>query len=359
MTRALGPEGRGFFATAVAIGAIGVQLGNLGLHASNTWVVARDRSLLGVLIANSLTASAVIGGLVAAVVLLLAFIWPDWSPLQPDHAVAALISIPIGLAYLLLQNLLLGTDRIRAYNGLDIGSRNSAPRRTRATQPERYDSVSAYAVAVVLAAAASLVAVSLVAAEGLRLVPSRTLIFEHATYGLRAYLAAMVSFLLLRVDVLFVQVMRGAEQTGYYSVAVSLTDNILLLPIVVGSLLFVGSRQRSTRPANGGWRVRRHGPWRGDVALGVAALSRAEPIVRLLFGEPFMPAVPPLMWLLPGVILMSVNTPLMNYFASVGMPFVVIIGPLAPWHNIVLNLWPSFRGLGLLAPPWHPASRTV
>ena len=42
VARLLGPQGRGIYAVAAATGALGVQFGNLGLHTSNIYFVARD-----------------------------------------------------------------------------------------------------------------------------------------------------------------------------------------------------------------------------------------------------------------------------------------------------------------------------
>ena len=55
VARILGPEGRGAYAVAMAIGAMGVQLGNLGLQAANTYVISRQRDLLSIVVANSLS----------------------------------------------------------------------------------------------------------------------------------------------------------------------------------------------------------------------------------------------------------------------------------------------------------------
>ena len=44
VSRSLGPSGRGLFAVAAAVAAIGIQFGNLGLHASNTYYVAKHRN---------------------------------------------------------------------------------------------------------------------------------------------------------------------------------------------------------------------------------------------------------------------------------------------------------------------------
>src|SRR5260370_8246988 len=54
IARELGPTGRGFYAVAATLGAIGIQFGNLGLHASNIYHVAKDRALLPALIGNTL-----------------------------------------------------------------------------------------------------------------------------------------------------------------------------------------------------------------------------------------------------------------------------------------------------------------
>src|SRR4051794_35293968 len=43
VARTLGPEGRGMYAVATAVSTIGIQVINLGLQASNTYYVARDR----------------------------------------------------------------------------------------------------------------------------------------------------------------------------------------------------------------------------------------------------------------------------------------------------------------------------
>ncbi len=66
IARVLGPAGRGMYAVAVAVGAIGAQFGNLGLHASNTYYVSKDRALLPALIGNTLAVVFAAGVVTAA-----------------------------------------------------------------------------------------------------------------------------------------------------------------------------------------------------------------------------------------------------------------------------------------------------
>ncbi len=116
VARILGPEGRGYYAIAVAIGAIGIQFGNMGLHASNTYYVSRDRKILPELVSNSIFVSFIFGGLGACLSWVVFYLWPDFAPLHGLLLILSLLWIPLALSYLLLQNLLLGLQNVRTYN---------------------------------------------------------------------------------------------------------------------------------------------------------------------------------------------------------------------------------------------------
>src|SRR5260370_29109814 len=99
VTRVLGPAGRGDYAAAVAIGAIGVQLLNLGLSSSNSYFVAKDRPLLPQLLATALAASFLLGGLGAATLGATFYAWSR-APLHGRLLALSLVWIPFGLAYM-------------------------------------------------------------------------------------------------------------------------------------------------------------------------------------------------------------------------------------------------------------------
>jgi O-antigen/teichoic acid export membrane protein len=134
VTRLLGPEGRGMFAAANTFSAVGVQLGNLGLHSWNTYHVSREPRSLPVLLGNSLAVCAGCG-LGALVALGLFHARPAIAPVGGILLLLALVGIPLGLANLLLQNLLIGTQRIHAYNMIDLATRVLAVVLVAATAP--------------------------------------------------------------------------------------------------------------------------------------------------------------------------------------------------------------------------------
>jgi O-antigen/teichoic acid export membrane protein len=342
VARILGPEGRGLYAVAATIGAIGVQFGNLGLHASNTYYLARDRSLLPALVGNSLLIGFVFGGLGAALAWVVFHLWPRIAPLQGLLLILGLSWIPLGLTYMLFQNLLLGIQDIRAYNKIELMS----------------NILSVLLIGLLIVV--SIVTVETVFCVGLIVLtislgwilwrlrrnirrlpmPSFALFKDNIRYGLKAYLAAFFAFLVLRIDMLMVQYMLGAEQTGYYSIAVAMADMTYMLPVVVGTILFPTLSAMRTNQKK--WQYTK----KVSIVVGIVMLIvsgflflLAEPLVRILYGRAFVPAVAAFIWLLPGIVMLSINVVFMNFFASRGMPIITVYAPCAAAIlNIALNM---------------------
>lgn len=352
VTRALGPEGRGLLAVALALGGLGVQFGNLGLHAANTYCVAGRPDRLPQLLANSLLVSFGLGGLVAVVLWGGLSLRPGLVQINGPLLALALLWIPVGLAYLLLQNLMIGMHDIRGYNLVELGNRLislalvGAVIVFGAVNPQSVFSTALLGLTVSL--------VWVIARLGVPLrslpYPSRELFCDNLRYSLKAYAAAIFVHLVLRSDLLILQYLRGSAETGLYAVAVALADLVYLLPTVAGTILF--PRLTALASDRERWLLARRvagviGAVMVAGALAVAVL--AQPMLRLLYGAAFVPAVPALLWLLPGIVFLSVNTILMNYFASTGMPPITVYSPAAAAAlNVVLNVWliPDFGLVG-------------
>ena len=342
IARILGPEGRGLYAVAVSLGGLGVQFGNLGLHASNTYSVAQRPSSLPILASNSLFVSFLFGGLGAGLLWVILSLWPHLVQIRGTLLILALGWIPFGLAYLLLQSLLVGVQDIRSYNLIDLGNRILSLALLGILLLLHSATVETVYVAGLITLFASL----LWAIGRLRLrlssfpSPSVSLFKENLRYGMKAYVAALFAFLVLRADLFIIQYMIGAEQAGFYSIAVAVADLVYMLPVVVGTILF--PRLAGMTDGQERWRYARIVVcWMAGIMVIVASLVAilAGPLVTLLFGRSFAPAIPALIWLMPGIVMLSINTIYMNYFASVGMPLITIYSPaVAVILNIVLNI---------------------
>ena len=344
ISRILGPEGRGQFATAACLGAIGVQFGNLGLPAANTYFVSRDRRQLSAAVGNSLLVSFVLGGVGALAALLVFTFFPQLAPVQGGLLWLGLLSVPLGLCLLLMQNLLLAIQEVRAFNQQELAHKILALVLMLCLVPLGWVSPpSVVAVglitSIIVAAYALAIVVRRLAGQRPRLSMSQLRNGLH--YGLRAYWATLFAFLVIRSDLLMVHTLGGPRQSGLYSIAATCADFLLILPIVVGSLLFPRLSQLTDHRVQ--WRLTTQTLWALTpimlLGLSVCFLA-ADALIQFAYGRAFVPATIAVLWLLPGVLAMSVNTILMNCFAAQGMPPVTVYSPaLALTVNVLLNLW--------------------
>lgn len=339
--RILGPEGRGFYAIAVTIATTGIQFGNLGLHASNTYTVARNPDSLSLIVGNSLFVSFIFGGSAAGLTWSIFYFMPSLAPIHGPLLALALLWIPFGLVSLFLQNILIVIHKIRIYNTIELVTQTIGIGLIgliillKMVSVEYVYSVTILSLIIGIIWSYAHIRNHLSSKLGLSL----PLFKDSIRYGMKAYVAAFFSFLVLRIDMLMVKHFLNAEQAGYYSIAVNMADMVYILPVVVGTLLFPKLSTFTTDMEK--WKATRGVALAVGIAMIVVATCAsilAVPVVTLLFGKAYTPSVPAFIWLMPGIIMLSINTIFMNFFASTGMPLVTVYSPgIAALLNIFLN----------------------
>lgn len=342
IARELGPTGRGLYAVAATLGAIGAQFGNFGLHASNIYFVAKDRTHLPALIGNTLVV-VVLSCLVAALSGILFVYWPSLSPVHGSLLLLALAFVPISLAYLLIQGLLLGVNEVRAYNNIESLGKVLALVLICILVVFHGRSVELFFAATAL----SVMVTFLWALARLRRVStappkvSWPVFRQSIGIGLRAYTIAFFGFLLLRIDLLMVKYMLGATEAGYYSISQVLAENTMMFPVVIGLLLFpklsaLKEREEKLQLANKAVLV--------TAALMlpavVIAAFAAAPLISLAFGRSFLPAVAPFAWLMPGTYFLGIETVMVQLLNSEGFPPIIVVAWIVnTLINVALNFW--------------------
>jgi O-antigen/teichoic acid export membrane protein len=336
IARELGPAGQGLFAVAYSLTLMLVQFGGLGLTTANPYFVARDPTAIPRVVANSISFAAGLGVLLIALGAAIKAVFPDaveglgWTPL-----LVTLVGVPAALAALFLQSVLLGGGRMVAYNAIEVGQ-------AALTLAALLVGLVAFdlqitGVLAVLTASRYAAAVSYVLALRTRLrLPDRTLARRMLAYGSRIYVALLVSFLVIRLDLLLVNGYLGATEAGLYSVAATLADGMFVLPMVVGLNLF-------PRVARSGEHQETAEVFRSVAVLYgllcLATIPLAEPAIRLFFGADFAGATDLYYWLLPGIFSLGLLTILSQHFAGRGFP----VQAMAIWFvglalNIAINL---------------------
>lgn len=326
----------------MAIMALGVQFGNIGLHSSNTYFVAKDKSLLSLVVGNSCVVSIGLGTLIPLFLWVAYLIEPLWIPIDGFTLFLTSLLIPFALASLLFQNILLGIQEIRTYNKIEVSVRSFIFVLVCGLFFLDIRNVETILLVNLAALLLGLYFTWRKIKASLEQKPtfSREFLKKSLAYGLRSYLAAFFAFLVIRIDLLMVKQMLGFEQAGYYSIAVSIADIFSICPMVVGTLLF--PRIVSISDEKRRMLVVKKTALAMSIVMsliGLCFFGSAKIIVQTLLGDAFLPAVPAFLWLLPGLILLAVNGIFMNYLASIGIPWITIISPgLAAFANIAMNM---------------------
>jgi len=127
-----------------------------------------------------------------------------------------------------------------------------------------------------------------------------------------------------RIDILLVGNMRGVRDAGLYAVAVQFGDLLLVVPSALGSLVFRRGARSSEGHYEDAMRALRWTAIGGMLAAGLLALV-AGPVIDTLFGAGYAGSRPALLWLLPGVVLLGVQSVVSSYVASRGRPRSVLV----------------------------------
>jgi antigen flippase len=342
--RYLGQAGRGDYFFIVTLTATIVQFANLGLPVSNAYLAASDRSLARRLVANSLWVSLA-GGLAGAVVAVSVHAAGMLQDTPVTYLWLAAALAPASLFYLLGTNLLVGLERIQAFNAFELLSRTVVLAAIVAA-----GAAGAGAAGFVGASIAAW-SVSALALGGLLVAGRRASLFfdlEAFARGFRfatkAYVITALGFLVLRSNVFLLRREHGPGELGIYSVAAQLGDVLAILPQSVALVLF----PRLVRDERSRWEATRRAATAVAAVMLVActlAAVLARPFIDLSFGAEFSGAARVLQLMLPGSLCLAVATVLSQYLASVGQPRSVV----AVWAAAVALV----VALSLLLIPGH------
>ena len=343
VARVLGPEGRGAYAVAAVISVIGVQLGSLGMQGSNSYFVARDRTMLAPTLVNSLVVSLVVGSAGGAACWLIFRTFPGAVPIDSSLMVLAILGIPIGLAYFFIINLLMALQEVRIFNIIELSNKVLAALFIVGAVASRARTAQAFLLLVLLAQTVclGLALRILIKFCDSPMTPSVSVFRKNFSIGWKVYLSCVFGFLVVRIDLLMVRSLSGAAPAGYYSIVGSLGDYVLMLPTAVSMLLF--PKLSSIHDESEKRTLTLKAVAVTSLALAAVLLLlvvSGKVIIGLLFGKAFLPASTAVFFLAPGILFLGVEVVLVQYLNSCGFPAsVVVLWIFSTFLNIGLNWW--------------------
>ena len=326
VARWLGAAGLGQLAVINVAVATVVQLASLGLPSANTYFIAQDNRRLRAVAINSIVFALIGGSLLAVALTLLASARPDWfASISPSLISVAAASIPFQLITLIGLNIFLAVGRIEKFNLLDLTA-------------QAFVLLNALVALIILnsglatlvsfntatAAIIGLVIIALVWSYGSKVEdslpwrPDRKLFARMMRYGIKFHISILAGALIVRADLLVVNHYRGPSEAGVYSVASQVALMLMLLPGVIGTLLF--PRASAEQDAGGATtcKINRHAAFvMFFICLAAIPLSLLLPV---LYGPAFSEVPAQLLILLPGVFLIGLESVLVQHANAMGLP---------------------------------------
>ncbi len=355
MARTLGPDGKGLISFLAYSLFVTVSLGGMGLHAAAIQHVGKKRFPPETIAATQIVLGLGIGCVCAVLVALLLPVFGKRMDLPAGVLIGFLPLVILSLLLLNLSGLVIGLGRIRALNIIRIltpfgwtagvilvlavlrGDRNAATYTWLGTQ-----------------AISPLVMVAWIFARVRPRFESVKACARGAfRFGVEAYLANLIWVLVLRAGGLILGNIRGSEAVGIFSVAVLLGEMLWYVPrsltLALNPRIASGRQEEALHLTH---RAVRIGIW-SVLVMSIGLLIVVRPLILFTFKAAFLPSIRPLTWLLPGVVLGTVSSPLALYFTQhLGKPRInAVTAAVGLAVNLALNLlWiPRYGASGAAA----------
>ena len=343
--RVLGEGGRGDYFFIITLSATLVQFTNFGLSVSATYYVARDRHTAPGLVANAFWISLLGAGGVGVILALVAHAAGELQDTPVSYLLLAACLAPPSLFFTVVANVLAGQERFVEFNLIEAGSRALAVVGI-VVAGLVGAGAAGFAGAAIASWTVSSAAVGWAALRGsrVRIRFDRALFVHGFRYATKAYIITLLSFLVLRANIFLLRREYGPDELGLYSIAAQLSDVLAIVPQAIALVLFPRLIRETGTRWNATVRATLTTSLLMFVTCGIAAII-AGPLIRILYGAQFLPAVGVFRIMLPGIFCLGVANILSQYLSAEGIPRIMV----AVWCAATIAL----GALSLLLVPGH------
>lgn len=342
ITRGLGPTGKGLYALVVAAIAIGSQFGNLGLHASNTYFVAQNKRLLGFLHKNTVVISILTGTITSLIIFLIHWLKPNFFDLEHQFLPFVLFGVIFSLLSLLLRNLMIGIQKIKVNNYIELLTKFLVT--SSIVLLYILDIISVQYVLII--AILEYIIWTFYLSKKLQQFSSPKgsisvkLFKKNLNYGLKAYVMGLFGFLVISSDIFLVNYYLEKEQVGFYSTAVQLATQLMMISTIVSTILL--PKLSSVNNLSEKYRLNKRVINYMTVLLFFICLIGyifADQIMVLLYGIEFLPSARIFRILLIALFFLSIESIMVQYLAAIGMPIILVFyWAVVFMINLMLNI---------------------
>jgi O-antigen/teichoic acid export membrane protein len=335
IARFLGPEGKGLLYLLFTSASMCVAIGNLGLGPAAIYFIGKDRRRLPAVLGNLLVAAVLISVIVSiAGWLFLQYGRPDiYAQLPLWMWGAAALLVLLQFLQSLLMQVLSAVLRIKEINLLEVVSVITYLFLLVLCVIMLHMGVAGAFLAQVLSdVLATIGFLWMVLRYGGRPTwPDLTLFSASLRYGIKSYLSNLTRRLNVRLDTFLLATLavNGVQATGIYSIATSLAELIIFIPLSIRLSLFPMVVAKSTVEANRLTSASCRHTMFLSLLCALVLASLGVFAIPYLYGERFTSATFPMLILLPGIMMLAQAHIFNSDLSGRGKPGATAISALA------------------------------
>lgn len=157
-------------------------------------------------------------------------------------------------------------------------------------------------------------------------------------FGIKSHIQNLLIHLHLRIDVYILALFVMPYEIAYYDIAALIAELMLILPQSINQVILPKLTSLDT---NSGILVSTKGSRTTFLitifeSLGIILLGKT--FIKIIYGTPYIPSYIPLLLLLPGLTIYSINSILISYFTSQNKQEITIVSTfISLILNVILN----------------------
>jgi len=347
LARVLGPTGKGIYSLIILIPSVIVTVGSFGIEISNVYLLGSKKCKLMDVISMSFIFSVIIS-IISISLLFLVYHFgflQDFINLNKINNIyfwLAVFSIFPSFLLLFLNNILLGQQKIKLYNLVNILEKVFFTIIVVVflifLSQGVFGAVMSYILSILLV---TIFVIWVIRKDTpIQLSFNKSVFIKAIKYGLRGHIGNIAQFLNYRLDMFLIVAFIGPSALGIYTISILIAEKLWLLPTAISTILF--SKISSLREVASNKltsRVARHTIFIMFISSLFLVLI-SKPLIKGLFGEEFLPSVNPLLILLPGIVALGVSKVFTADFSGRGSPEMGSYASfISLFVNISLNIW--------------------
>lgn len=337
ITRNFSVEVFGEYSYLLSVAITIFQFAHLGVSSSNTFYVVQNNRLLPFLLANT-TIHAIIVAFVSITILIVLNV--VYFHRDVILIIATAMIVPFLVQTELNKGLFIGLKKVKTANYIDLLAKVLYGIMV-VSIIFYFQSILSLLVAYMfqMIIFSSVSFLDLFKKSKNKFIPSLDLLKKTSNYSIRLYLAVFLSFLVLKIDVYFIEYMLGNEPLGIYSLAATLASNLILIIQVLIPLLV----PRLSEIKDNFQKIKKLLSILGYafillVFINLFFIFFGEWIIIKIFGAKYLKSAPIFIILLMATSVLSLESIIAQYYASIGkIKFLIKYWIFTLTINIILN----------------------